>query len=616
MAQRGNRRGRADYSDLPKGKLSFSNIKRSLRIFSYVGKYKLHFAMGMFFLLCSAAVGLLFPTQSGKMIGLVASGVDSAEKLAKLKPLGMLLLGVLACQALFSFCRVYFFSQVTESLVANLRKDAFAKVLTKPMAFFSTQQTAELNSRIATDISVISDTFTITIAEFIRQIVVGVGGLICLIWVTPFALAKWFLFIIPPIVVLSILFAKRIRKYSKDYQDKLAETNVIVGEALTGITNVKTFTNEYLEINNYNYKVNELRLFGIRYGVFRGAFFAFVIACVFGAVFFMLYKMLELNFNGQLNGEQFGQFLMLALFVTGSLAGLPEQVASIQRALGATDRLFELMDEGTEKINEHASANRLSNAHIVFDKVQFFYPSRPEFEVLKSVSFEAQPGQTVALVGSSGSGKSTIASLLLRFYEPNSGSIFLNGTNIAALELTDLRSQIAFVPQEVILFGGTILENIRYGKPDASEQDVQAAAQKANALDFINSFPDKFNTLVGERGIQLSGGQRQRIAIARAVLKDPAILILDEATSSLDSESEHIVQDALDKLMAGRTSIVIAHRLATVRNASKIVVLHKGDIVEQGTHAQLIANADGFYTKLNKMQIEGSHNELSSLKVE
>jgi ABC-type multidrug transport system fused ATPase/permease subunit len=603
MAQRRGRPGKQDFSDLPKSSLNVANFKRSFRLFNYIGKFRAQFVLGMLFLLLSAGVGLLFPTQSGKMIGLVASNVPNSEKLEKLQIIGGLLLIVLLAQSIFSFCRVYFFSTVTENLVANLRQDAFDKIIKKPMQFFSEQQSAELSSRLATDINVISDTFTVTIAEFIRQLVVGLGGFIYLFYVTPFALAKWFLFIIPPIVVLSILFAKRIRKYSKDYQDKLAETNVVVGEAFTGITNVKTFTNEFFEIGRYNAKTDDLKKFGIRYGVFRGAFFAFVIACVFGAVFFILYKMLQLNFTNQLNGEQFGTFLMLSLFVTASLSGLPEQIASVQRALGATDRLFELMDAEVEDIT-NATSKKMQSAHIEFKQVRFTYATRQEYEVLRNVSFEAKPGQTIALVGSSGSGKSTIASLLLRFYNPTNGSITLNGIDTTEMDLTELRSNIAFVPQEVLLFAGTIFENIAYGKPNATLEEVQAAAQKANALNFINDFPDGFETKVGERGIQLSGGQRQRIAIARAVLKDPAILVLDEATSSLDSESEQIVQDALDKLMQGRTSVVIAHRLATIRNADKIVVLHKGEIVEQGTHDELIKHANGFYNKLNKMQLE------------
>jgi ABC-type multidrug transport system fused ATPase/permease subunit len=331
---------------------------------------------------------------------------------------------------------------------------------------------------------------------------------------------------------------------------------------------------------------------------------------VFGTVFFILYIMVGMVMNKRLDPEQFGQFLMLALFVAGSLGGLPEQIASIQRALGATDRVFELIDGDIEKIdllkeNEPAKSSR---GEIAFENVSFNYPTRPDFEVLKSISFTARSGETVALVGSSGSGKSTIASLLLRFYDPQKGSIQIDGTESRNIPLTELRKQIAIVPQDVILFAGTIKDNIAYGRPGATDSEIEEAARKANAYDFINSFPEKFNTLVGERGIQLSGGQRQRIAIARAVLKNPSILILDEATSSLDSESERLVQEALDKLMVGRTSIVIAHRLATIRNADKIVVLQKGVVHEIGTHQELMTNEEGFYHKLSKMQFELSEN--------
>jgi ABC-type multidrug transport system fused ATPase/permease subunit len=316
--------------------------------------------------------------------------------------------------------------------------------------------------------------------------------------------------------------------------------------------------------------------------------------------------MVGMVMNKHLDPKQFGQFLMLALFVAGSLGGLPEQIASIQRALGATDRVFELIDGDIEKIDllKEGEPAKSSRGEIEFKNVSFNYPTRPDFEVLKSISFAARSGETVALVGSSGSGKSTIASLLLRFYDPQKGSIEIDGVDSKNIPLTDLRKQVAIVPQDVILFAGTIRDNIAYGKPGATDPEIEEAARKANAYDFINSFPDKFNTLVGERGIQLSGGQRQRIAIARAVLKNPSILILDEATSSLDSESERLVQEALDKLMVGRTSIVIAHRLATIRNADKIVVLQKGVVQEIGNHHALMMNEEGLYYKLSKMQFE------------
>lgn len=594
-------------SDLPKAKLSIANLKKSMRLFSYLGKHRWKFSLGMVFLAASAGVGLVFPLKSGEMLGLIGENTKSVSAIKEeLTIVGLSLLGILLAQAIFSFGRVYLFAQVTENVLKALREQTFGQIIKMPMSFFSKNQVAELSSRIATDINVISDAFTINIAEFIRQLIVGVGGLTLLVVKTDWVIAKWFLIIIPPLTVVAILFSRRIRKFSKGYQEKIAESNVVVGEAFTGITNVKTFTNEGYEIAKYDAVTNEVKAFGLKYGILRGLFFSFVMVFVFGSVFFILWQMLyALKVDQSIKPEAFGTFMMLALFVAGSLGGLPEQIASIQRALGATDRVFELIDgtvEGIDIAKAHAAKN--SKGEIVFSNVSFNYPSRPDFTVLKNLNFSVSAGQTVALVGSSGSGKTTIASLLLRFYDPQSGHITIDGVDSKTQSLTELRNQIALVPQDVILFAGSIRSNIAYGKPNATDAEIEAAAQKANAYDFITSFPDKFDTLVGERGIQLSGGQRQRIAIARAVLKDPAILILDEATSSLDSESERLVQEALDKLMVGRTSVVIAHRLSTIRNADQIVVLQNGEVQENGTHEQLIKNEAGLYHKLNRMQFE------------
>jgi ABC-type multidrug transport system fused ATPase/permease subunit len=606
MAKRRNGQG-SDADELPKAKLSLANLKKSMRLFSYLKKEKWKFAIGMFFLIGTASVGLLFPLKSGSLFGFFGSNEgDIQSQKENLYAVGYALLIILLIQGVFSFGRVYFFTQVTESILKGLRNDTFGRLIRMPMSFFSKNQVAELSSRMATDINVISEAFTINIAELIRQSIVGIGGLILMIIYTKWEIAQWFLMIIPPLTVVSIVFAKRIRKYSKTFQDKIAEANVIVGESLTGITNVKTFTNEAFEIKRYLNKSTEIKDFGIKYGVFRGSFFAFVITCVFGAVFFILFLMVDLKIENKITAEEFGRFMMLALFVAGSLGGLPEQIASIQRALGATDRVFELIDGTVENIelDYKPVPSQEPSGEVEFKAVSFNYPSRPDFQVLKNISFKAERGKTVALVGSSGSGKSTIASLISRFYDPVSGEISIDGKNAKDYSITELRQKIALVPQDVILFAGSIKDNIAYGSPGASEDDIIAAAKKANAYEFIESFPEKFNTLVGERGIQLSGGQRQRIAIARAVLKNPAILILDEATSSLDSESEHLVQEALEKLMIGRTSIVIAHRLATIRNADKIVVLQKGEVLETGTHQELIKHEEGLYYKLSKMQFE------------
>lgn len=597
-----------DLQDMPKAKLNAENFKKGARLFDYLGKQKWTFAIGLIFLVLSAGVGLLFPMMSGKMFGMLGTSdkTQMIENLKKLDNIGFTLLLILIVQGFFSFGRVFMFTRVTESLLESLRNKAFERLIKKPMSFFSKNQSGELSSRLATDLNVISEAFTMNIAEVIRQSIVGIGGLIIIMTSTNFAVSKWFLIIIPPLSVLAILFARKIRNYSKQFQDKIADANVIVSESITGITNVKSFTNEAYEITRYEKQTSDIKRFGLLYGTFRGAFFAFVITCIFGAIFFMLYKMLQLNAQGIISGEEFGKFMMLALFVSGSLGGLPEQIASIQRALGATDRVFEIIDEDVENVLAQNQAAIHPHGKIELQKINFSYPSRENFEVLKDISFTANAGETVALVGSSGSGKSTIANLILRFYNPIKGQILFDGQNIDEIDLTLLRQQIAYVPQEVILFAGTIAENIAYGKVGASQQEIEEAAKKANAFDFINTFPEKWNTLVGERGIQLSGGQRQRIAIARAVLKNPAILILDEATSSLDSESEGLVQDALDKLMQGRTSIVIAHRLSTIKEANKIVVLHQGVIVEEGTHQELLEIENGFYVKLSKMQMNAS----------
>ena len=597
--------------ELPKAKLTLKNLKKSFRLFGYLGKHKWKFVLGMFFLAASAGVGLIFPLKSGELFGFLGETVKSTEQIrVELIDVGLILMFILLAQALFSFGRVYLFAQVTESITKALRNDTFARLIQMPMSFFSKNQVAELNSRIATDINVISDAFTINIAEFIRQFIVGIGGLILLVSTTEWTIAKWFLIIIPPLTAFAIFFSRKIRKFSKVYQEKIAESNVIVGEALTGITNVKTFTNEHYEIAKYDTVTSVVRDFGMKYGVYRGLFFSFVMIFVFGSIFFILWQMLyALKIEHSISSEDFGTFMMLSLFVAGSLGGLPEQIASIQRALGATDRVFELVDgqiENIDLLKNNFVTPSTSKGEIEFRQVAFNYPTRPDFIVLKEISFKVESGQTVALVGSSGSGKTTIASLVLRFYDPTGGNILIDGVDSKIITLTDLRKQIALVPQDVILFAGSIRDNIAYGKPNATDDEIAEAARQANALQFIESFPEKFQTRVGERGIQLSGGQRQRIAIARAVLKNPRILILDEATSSLDSESERLVQEALDKLMVGRTSIVIAHRFSTIKNADKIIVLQNGLVKESGTHQQLMQESEGLYQKLNRMQFENN----------
>jgi ABC-type multidrug transport system fused ATPase/permease subunit len=413
--------------------------------------------------------------------------------------------------------------------------------------------------------------------------------------------------IIPGVMLLAVFFGKFIRKFSKQVQAEVAKSNTIVEETLQGIQIVKTYTNEFFEINRYLNRTREIAAIGMKSGKYRGAFSAFMILGLFGAMVAVIWKGSYLMSTGVINAGQLFSFVIYSGFIGGTIGGLANVFTDIQKFIGATEELFDIFNEKEEELADAGkiTENECLRGRITFRNLSFRYPSRPDEEVLTNINLTIPENQMVALVGSSGAGKSTIASLLLRLHEPTSGDIIFDDRNSHDFSLSALRSQIALVPQDVFLFGGSILENISYGRPSATEEEILDAAAKANAMEFIDRFPDKLNTIVGERGTQLSGGQRQRIAIARAVLKNPRILILDEATSSLDSESERLVQDAIEKLMVGRTSIVIAHRLSTIRNADQILVIDNGQIVEKGTHDELIGLENGIYRNLSQLQFAG-----------
>jgi ABC-type multidrug transport system fused ATPase/permease subunit len=593
--------------DLPKAKLNKESLRRATRIFKFIGPHKWKFVIGMLFLIGTGSTGLIFPKLLGNMMGLIGRADTSNEQLLAIaNKVGVQLLILFAFQAFFSFFRVVLFVNVTENMLAALRQATYNRLIRMPMSFFSSRQVSELNSRVSADISQIQDTFTTSIAEFIRQSMIIVGG-ISIICFTSWRLALMMLAIIPVLALLAVFFGRKIRKISKGVQDSVADSNIIVGETLQGIANVKSFTNEKHENERYRNTTIAIVKQAIKGGLARGSFFSFIIFCMGGGIVYLIYYVVKMKVEGLIQPEEMVSFLFYTVMVAASIGGLPEQYAQIQRAVGATERVFDLLDEPIEDIAlEKATivSSKRFNGEVLFENVSFAYPSRKDFQVLKNISFKATKGETIAIVGPSGAGKSTITALILRFYDPNSGKIIIDGKNAMDYSLTELRSQMAIVPQDVLLFGGTIKENIGYGKSNATLEEIKDAARKANALDFIESFPDKFETKVGERGIQLSGGQRQRIAIARAVLKDPSILLLDEATSSLDSESERLVQEALDKLMKGRTSLVIAHRLSTIRKADKIIVIDKGEVKESGSHEELIAIHDGLYRSLSKLQFE------------
>jgi ABC-type multidrug transport system fused ATPase/permease subunit len=604
----GRRNNNSKKEELPKAALTFGNLKKSIRLFKYVQAHKWKFFLGLFFLAGTAYTALKFPQLMGDLMGLIGNSdkkITPEDLLKTANDTGIELLILFALQSVFSFFRVVTFTSFTENMLASLRMAAYRKLVQMPMAFYSQRQVAELNSRVATDINQISETFTTNIAEFLRQLIIIIGGIVIICFMS-WQMALVMLAIIPVIAVITLVFARFIRRISKDIQDKIAESNVIVGESLQGIANVKSFTNENYEIKRYNHKINEILRLAIKGGIFRGSFFSFIIFCLFGAIIFIVWYGIRLTVNNEIPASEMLSFLFYTVFVAASIGGIAEQLAAIQRTIGATERVMDIIDDSSEELElkDSRGVSKPLSGTIEFKNVSFNYPSRSDFQVLKDVSFKIERGQTVALVGPSGSGKSTIASLVLRFYDINTGEVLFDGTKANDLGLTELRENIAIVPQDVLLFGGSIAENIAYGKPGATENEIKEAARKANALEFIDSFPQGMQTLVGERGIQLSGGQRQRIAIARAVLKNPSILILDEATSSLDSESERLVQEALEKLMENRTSLVIAHRLSTIKDADKIIVLEKGVVKEMGTHEELVKIEDGIYRSLSKLQFE------------
>ncbi len=588
-------------NDLPKAKLSASSLNKALLIFKYADQHKWKFYVGLVFLLFTGATALAFP----KLMGMLVDCVKNKDN-SEANTIALSLVGILLFQSLFSFFRLSLFVNFTENTLANLRLALYSNLIKLPMSFFSQKRVGELNSRIGSDITQIQDTLTSTIAEFLRQFILIIGGVI-LLATQSLKLTLMMLAVVPLVAVAAVIFGRFIRKYSKNVQDQVAESQVIVEETLQGISNVKAFANEWYEIARYKGKINEIVKIAIKGGQYRGYFASFIIFCLFGSIVAVVWYGVTLSISGEMTVGQLISFVLYSTFVGASFGGIAELYAQIQKAVGATERVFELLEETPENIKStRTTATEKIKGNVTFKNVAFSYPSRKEIQVLKDVSFSANFGQKIAIVGPSGAGKSTISSLLLRFYDIESGQILIDDKNIYEYDLENLRGNMSIVPQDVILFGGSIRENIAYGKPDATEEEIFKAAKQANALDFVNGFPEKFETLVGERGIKLSGGQRQRIAIARALLKNPSILILDEATSSLDSKSERLVQEALETLMEGRTSIIIAHRLSTIRNADAILVLNEGKISEQGTHKELLEIENGVYKNLSNLQFSNS----------
>jgi ABC-type multidrug transport system fused ATPase/permease subunit len=596
-----------------KVKLTKDSYAKAGKFFHYLRPYRFSYLIGWVFLILSTSTGLLFPYLMGKLLGGTTGGFSSSSESIKLLSLdninsvALALFILFGLQSLFSFFRVIIFTNVTENALRDLRNDAFSRLIYMPMDFFNRNKVGELTSRLSADITQVQETMKTTIAEFFRQIVIIIGSILFLLFIS-WKLALIMLATVPVMAIIAVFFGRFIRRLSKEAQDFSAQSNSIVEEALTGISNVKSFTNEIFILNNYKRSSKQIRDLNVRSGIWRGVFVSFIIFCLFGAIVFIIWRglLMTQGANPELSGEGFFQFIMFTMMMGASVGSIPELYASIQKAIGATENLMNIISEKSERELFTGKLKPQINGNVSFNSVSFTYPQRSDIEVINDISFSSSANQTIALVGASGSGKSTIASLILQFYPIMKGQILFDGIAGDQIDTEYLRQHMAIVPQEVILFAGTIRDNILFGNPDANEQQILDAAQKANAWEFISSFPDGLNTQVGDRGIQLSGGQKQRIAIARAIIKNPTILILDEATSALDSESEKLVQDALDKLMEGRTSFVIAHRLSTTKNADKILVIQKGEIIESGTHDELI-QLNGNYTKLVNLQTVDSN---------
>lgn len=582
-----------------KVKVDKKGLQKALKIFRFVIPYKWTFGFGMMFLLLSNLTTMSFPLLIGEM-----TKVIEGKSKYLINEVTIFFFAILIVQAILSFFRIYTFAQVSEKSMRDVRQTLYAKIITMPIFNFEKRRVGELMSRITSDITQLQDVLSITLAEFFRQIFTLIGG-IALITYLSWKLTLFMLATFPLLVVAAIVFGKFIRKISKKSQDELAATNIIVEETFQSIQAVKSFTNEGYEVNRYAQSLNKVIEAALRAATMRGGFVSFVIFALFGGIVGVVWYGAQLVAQGDMILADLLTFIFYTAFIGGSVGGLGDIYAQLQKTIGASDRILEILEDPSEVHLEDKTENvAIDFGTIELKNIHFSYPSRPSVEILKGISIRIEPGQKVAIVGTSGTGKSTLAQLMMRFYEPNSGEIELNGRNINAYSVNAWRKMLALVPQEVLLFGGSIRENIAYGKPGATQDEIEHAAEQAYAREFIESFPEKWDTLVGERGVKLSGGQRQRIAIARAILRDPKFLILDEATSALDSESEKWVQSALEELMKNRTSLIIAHRLSTIRSADQIIVMESGKIVEAGTHEELLARKQSVYRKMVSLQTE------------
>ncbi|WP_322401882.1 ABC transporter transmembrane domain-containing protein [Massilia luteola] len=577
----------------------------------FLRPYRRQFLFAGIALLVAASATLAIPYAFKQMIDHGFGAKGGAASAASVNTTFLALFGVAAVLAVATAARFYMVSWLGERVTTDIRSAVYRHVVEQSPAFFETTRSGEVLSRLTTDTTLIQSVVGTSISLALRNTLLFVGGL-AMLFVTSARLTSIILGLLVLVVVPIVLYGRRVRKLSRDSQDRIADASAMAGEILNAMPTVQAFTHEKIEARRFGASVEDAFATAMRRIRARAILTMLAIALIFGAIVFVLWLGAHAVLEGSMTGGDLGQFILYASIVSGAIGALSEVMGEAQRAAGATERLLELLAVQSSIRNPaHPTplpARTAGGASLNLANVQFSYPSRPDTAALDHVGLDVKPGETVAVVGPSGAGKTTLFQLLLRFYDPQSGTIRLDGVDIRDLDLHVLREAIGIVPQDTVIFSANALENIRYGRADATDAEVVAAAKLAAAHEFIERLPQGYESYLGERGVRLSGGQRQRIAIARALLKNPPLLLLDEATSALDAESERLVQRALEAAMVGRTTLIIAHRLATVQRADRIIVMEDGRIVETGTHASLVA-LGGIYANLAALQFHNVHVE-------
>ncbi|MBU8896276.1 ATP-binding cassette domain-containing protein [Corallococcus sp. M34] len=554
-------------------------------------------ALATVFLMMGSGASLVYP----QAIRVLVDEALGARDHALIDRAALIMLAVFVVQGVAIALRAYLFNTAGERIVVRLRQDLFRSLMNQEVAFFDAHRTGELTSRLASDTTVLQNTVSANISMALRNAAQAVGGLALLFYTSP-KLALLMLAIVPPVAVGGVLYGRRLRGLSRRVQDAVSTASEVAEESLSGLRTVRSFAAEKAEVERYGSAIHRTYELARERAAQASIFIGLASSAGYGAVVVVLWYGGRLVTDGQLTMGALTSFLVYTMLMAFSLSALVDLWADFMRATGAAERVFELVDRVPTIPASGGERPAALEGRVEFQGVRFAYPSRPDVEVLQGIDLTLNPGEVVAVVGPSGAGKSTLASLMSRFYDPLQGRLRLDGNDLTTLDPEWLRRQLGMVAQEPLLFATSIAENIRYGRPDATDAQVEEAARAANAHDFIVRFPEGYRTLVGERGVQLSGGQKQRVAIARAVLKDPRLLVLDEATSALDAESENLVKDALEKLMRGRTTLIIAHRLSTVASADRVLVLEHGRVVQSGNHAALMSE-EGLYRRLVEKQV-------------